>query len=168
MSPITGKQGLSPGARREALLQALWEAQDEAYALMAKYDALPHAYGEATLYQAEGLVIHRIGRQPGITISELSRLLDKTVSACSQIVGKLRDKGWVIAQRDPANSRRINLRLTEAGRQVYLDRLRFNRECQAVTFGMLQDFSDEALACHLAVQQALNEAYRGDILRGGQ
>ena len=42
------------GTGREELLQRLWEAQDEAYDLMAEYDSLPHRYGDNVLYQAEG------------------------------------------------------------------------------------------------------------------
>ena len=74
---------------REEVLQKVWEAQDEAYALMSEYDSLPHHYGNDTLYQAEGEIVNLIAAHPGITVTDLGDLLKRTVSACSQIVRKL-------------------------------------------------------------------------------
>ena len=81
--------------QREALLRQIWAAQDEAYDLMYEYDSLPHQYGENTLYQSEAQIIDLIGEHPEITVTELAAVLKKTPSACSQIVRKLRAKGWV-------------------------------------------------------------------------
>ena len=137
---------------REEVLQKIWEAQDESYALMSEYDSLPHHYGEDTLYQ-------------GITVTDLGEILKRTVSACSQIVRKLRAKGLVEQTRNPENNRLYNLALTESGRKVYEARHAFNLECQAITFQLLEDFTEEELEAHLRVQQALNQAYQGDIRR---
>ena len=79
---------------REELLRDIWEAQDEAYDLMYEYDSLPHRYGDNTLYQSEAHVIDLIGENPEITVTEIAAILKKTASACSQIVRKLRAKGW--------------------------------------------------------------------------
>ena len=80
---------------REDVLQQVWEAQNEAYDLMYEYDALPHQYGENTLYQAEAHTVDLIAAHPGITATDLAEILRKTVSASSQIIRKLRTKGWV-------------------------------------------------------------------------
>ena len=80
------------GKDRDKLFAQLWEAQDEAYDLMYEYDTLPHHYGENIMYQAEGHIIDLIAVYPGITITDLSNILRKTASACSQIVRKLREK----------------------------------------------------------------------------
>ena len=37
--------------------------------------------------------------------------------------------------------------------------------CQEITFKLLSEFTDEELAIHAKVQQAINEAYRGDVER---
>ena len=87
---------------RDEVLREVWEAQDEAYILMCEYDALPHCYGEDTLYQSEGHIIDLIAAQPGITATDLAGILNKTVSACSQMIRKLRAKGWVKADKKPA------------------------------------------------------------------
>ena len=99
--------------QREALLRQIWAAQDEAYDLMYEYDSLPHQYGANTLYQSEAQIIDHIGEQPGITVTELAAILKKTPSACSQLVRKLRAKGWVTQVRNEANNRiRITRRST--------------------------------------------------------
>ena len=37
--------------------------------------------------------------------------------------------------------------------------------CQEITFKLLSEFTDEELVIHAKVQQAINEAYRGDVER---
>jgi DNA-binding MarR family transcriptional regulator len=151
--------------RREELLTQIWKEQDRAYSLMYEYDSLPHHYGENILYQSEAHIIHLIGKQPNVTITELAAILGKTLSACSQIVRKLRGKGWVVQTRNVDNNRQINLNLTESGQMVYRDHLEFNLECQKLTFQLLKTFTEEELEHHMLVQQKLNEAYEGDVER---
>ena len=153
------------GEKRDALLRKLWEAQDEAYDLMCEYDALPHHYGDNILYQAEGHIIDLIAVYPGITITDLGNILKKTASACSQIVRKLKEKGWVEQTRNRDNNRQYNLKLTDFGMQVYEDHQNFCRACQKETFLMLKDFTEEELENHIRVQEKINEAYQGDVRR---
>lgn len=148
---------------RDEVLREVWEAQDEAYILMCEYDALPHCYGEDTLYQSEGHIIDLIAAQPGITATDLAGILNKTVSACSQMIRKLRAKGWVKQIRNEENNRLYNLLLTEAGEKVYQAHAHFQQECQTRTFHLLDEFSEEELSIHLAVQKRLNSAYREDV-----
>ena len=150
---------------RNEVLQRIWEAQNEAYNLMNEYDSLPHYYGEDTLYQAEGEIVNLIAAHPGTTVTDLGEILKRTVSACSQIVRKLRAKGLVEQTRNPENNRLYNLTLTESGWKVYQARQTFNHECQAITFALLEGFTEEELEAHLRVQRVLNQAYEGDIRR---
>ena len=149
--------------QREALLRQIWAAQDEAYDLMYEYDSLPHQYGENTLYQSEAGIIDLIGDHPEITVTELAAILKKTPSACSQLVRKLRAKGWVTQVRNEANNRIFNLHLTESGQRVYQDHTAFNHSCQEATFRLLETFSTQELEHHLMVQRKLNEAYQSDV-----
>lgn len=149
--------------QREALLRQIWAAQDEAYDLMYEYDSLPHQYGENTLYQSEAQIIDLIGEHPEITVTELAAILKKTPSACSQIVWKLRAKGWVTQVRNEENNRIFNLHLTESGQRVYQDHTAFNHSCQEATFRLLETFSTQELEHHLMVQRKLNEAYQSDV-----
>lgn len=149
--------------QREALLGQIWAAQDEAYDLMYEYDSLPHRYGAHILYQSEAHIIDQIGEHPEITVTELAAILKKTPSACSQIVRKLRAKGWVEQVRNAENNRIYNLSLTESGQAVYQEHTAFNRSCQEATFQLLSNFSLEELEHHLMVQQKLNRAYTTDV-----
>ena len=151
--------------QREALLRQIWAAQDEAYDLMYEYDSLPHQYGENTLYQSEAHIIDLIGEHPEITVTELAAVLKKTPSACSQIVRKLRAKGWVEQVRNAENNRIFNLYLTDSGQRVYQDHTSFNHCCQESTFRLLDTFSVQELEHHLMVQKKLNEEYRDDVKR---
>lgn len=151
--------------KRQELLKKVWDAQDEAYELMVEYDALPHHYGEVILYQAEGEIIDLIAIHPGVTITDLGNILKKTASACSQIVRKLREKGWVEQTRNRENNRVYNLTLTEEGMQIYQSHQAFTQNCQDITFELLGDFSEEELETYLRVQEKLNEAYHGDVKR---
>lgn len=153
------------GEKRKALLKQLWEAQDAAYDLMCEYDSLPHHYGENILYQAEGHIIDLIAAYPGITITDLGNILKKTPSACSQIVRKLKAKGWVEQTRNKENNRQYNLELTGGGMRVYEDHRSFNRACQEATFALLESFTDEELEHHVQVQRKVNEAYQEDVRR---
>ena len=138
---------------------------DTAYDLMSEYDSLPHSYGENILYQAEAHLIDLIALNPDVTVTDLAGMVRKTPSACSQIVRKLRAKGWVEQVRNAANNRQVMLRLTPAGEHVYRDHAAFDRQCQALTFQRLEGFTEAELAAYLAIQRQINEAYADDVRR---
>ena len=152
-------------ARRKELLAEIWNAQDDAYELMYEYNSLPHWYGDNVLYQAEGHIIDLIADHPGITVTELGAILHKTPSACSQLVRRLRAKGWVEQTRNEENNRLYNLTLTESGMHIYRDHLQFAQSCQDIAFRLLSKFSTQELESHLQVQRRLIEPYRGDVMR---
>ena len=151
--------------KREELLEQIWAAQDTAYDLMSEYDSLPHSYGENVLYQAEAHLIDRIALHPGVTVTDLANMVRKTPSACSQLVRRLRDKGWVEQVRNTANNRQYMLRLTESGQALYRDHSAFSADCQQRTFDRMAEFTEEELALYLRVQKRINEAYADDVRR---
>lgn len=148
---------------REELCQKLMDIVDIGYDLMAEYDSLPHQYGEVTMYQAESKVIQYIGRHKSATISEIAASNGKTPSAYSQIIRKLKQKGWVEQVRNQHNNREYNLFLTEAGWRVFNDHHKFEQACYARAFQKLEIFTDEELELYCRVQQRLNEAFRLDV-----
>jgi DNA-binding MarR family transcriptional regulator len=82
---------------RDEIFAELMEQIDESYDLMSDYDAIPHNYGgDEYLYQSESQIIHVVGEHPGITARELSDLIRKTPSFCSQNIKKLRAKGYKV------------------------------------------------------------------------
>ena len=149
----------------DELLEKIWDSQDVAFDLMTDYDALPHQYGEFTLYQAEAHLINLIASHPDITVTDIANILQKTPSACSQIVRKLHAKGWVEQRRNEANNRIFNLRLAPEGERVFHNHNAFDENCQRRTFEKLDSFTEKELEIYLKVQEQLNEAYEGDIQR---
>lgn len=81
------------------------EAVDDGYDLMTEYDSLPHRYGDVVLYQAESKVIQYIGHHKSVTLTENANTNGKTSSTYSQIIRKLRQKGWVKQVRNEHNNR---------------------------------------------------------------
>ena len=148
---------------REELCQKLMDIVDAGYDLMVEYDSLLHQYGEVTMYQAESKVIQYIGRHKSATITEIAASNGKTPSAYSQIIRKLKQKGWVEQVRNQNNNREYNLFLTEAGWQVFNDHHKFEQACYARTFQKLKIFTDEELELFCRVQQRLNEAFKLDV-----
>jgi DNA-binding MarR family transcriptional regulator len=136
---------------------------DRGYKLMAEYDSLPHRYGDITLYQAESKVVQYIGKHEAVTNTQLANAGGKTPSAYSQIIRKLKEKGWVTQVRNEHNNREYNLYLTEAGWQVFHDHDHFEQACYTRAFKMLEAFSDEELELFCKVQESLNEAFRQDV-----
>nr|WP_125140972.1 MarR family transcriptional regulator [Clostridium transplantifaecale] len=136
---------------------------DESYRLMHEYDSMIHDYGTAVLYQAESKIIHLVGEKPGVTAVELSAILKKTPSACSQILRKLRRKGWIEQTRNADNNREYNLNLTPEGWAIYEGHNQFEQRCYKRTYHNLGSFSDEQLMIYVEIQKKLNETFIQDV-----
>ena len=108
---------------RSQLFNQLLDSLNESFSLMEEYDAVPHDYGAAVLYQAESQIIHLVGHQPGITASELATILRKTPSACSQLIRKLRKKDWLFQMRNRKNNREYQLYLTDEVLNVIVEQI---------------------------------------------
>lgn len=136
---------------------------DEGCSLIMEYDSFPHDYGDAVLYQAESRIIHLVGETPGITATELAGILKKTPSACSQLIRKLRQKGWMEQIRNENNNREYRLNLTEEGWNIYKGHYKFEQRCYLRSFHNLDGFSDEDLNVYMAIQKKLNESFAIDV-----
>lgn len=145
------------------LFEEIMKAMDVAYDLMYEYDSLPHQYGDSVLYQAESHLIQLIGKQQGITTTELSRAMNKTSSACSQLIKKLREKKWVYQVRNEENNREYNLHLTEEGKHIFENHEAFDKLCYEHKFGELSKFTKEELQTYLEVQNLINKTFKEDV-----
>ncbi len=150
-------------AARYALFCKLLETLDVGCQLMEEYDALPHQYGEDTLYQAESHTIQLVGKNPGITVTDLATVMKKTPSACSQIIRKLRIKGWIKKNRNSRNNREYNLHLTEHGWIIFENHERFDQECYERNCANLVGFTDEELKIYIAIQEQINTSFCQDV-----
>lgn len=148
---------------RYALLRRLIESFDQGWKYVYDYNNLLHDYNGVILYQAESQFIRKIGDEPGITITELSLLFDKTKSACSQLMRRMKDKGWLIQTRNASNNREYNLYLTDKGLEIYKKHEEFEETCYRRTARMLEQFSLDELKIYVNIQNQMNEAFRMDV-----
>jgi DNA-binding MarR family transcriptional regulator len=150
--------------KRDEIFGELMEQIDEAYDLMSDYDAIPHNYGgDEYLYQSESQIIHVVGEHPGITARELSDLIRKTPSFCSQNIKKLRAKGYIEQTKNKYNAREYLLQLTEKGREMYAEHRDFEQRCLRRTLGNLSGFSDDELRRFIDIQKKINETFALDV-----
>jgi DNA-binding MarR family transcriptional regulator len=68
---------------------------------------------------AQHFALRIIGRQPGITMSDLAEATLTTRSAISEVVSRLYARGLLKRSTDPQDSRRIHLQLTPEGERVW-------------------------------------------------
>lgn len=148
--------------RYEIFLQMMKE-MDKAYDLMEEYDAMPHKYGKENLYQAESHTIEMIGKNQGITVTEIAKRMHKTKSACSQIIRKLRNKGWVDQKRNDENNREYNLFLTEDGWHIFKSHEEIDTLCFSRGMKNLSTFTEEELHLYLKIQKQINVSFRQDV-----
>ena len=104
--------------QRYQLFMELIDEFDRGCDLTEEYDSLLHNYNGIILFQAESQMIKMIGNHPGITASEISKSFGKTGSASSQLIRKLKEKGWVRQERNEVNNRLYNLYLTDEGSAI--------------------------------------------------
>ena len=149
--------------KRYELFCQMIDSFDDGCDLTNEYDAMLHNYNGVIMFQAESQLIKMIGNNPGITASELAQRSKKTNSACSQLIRKLKQKGWVIQKRNESNNRMWNLFLTEEGEQIYQAHYQFESRCYLRTFHSLEQFTEEELGIYLKIQNQINETFKIDI-----
>ena len=70
----------------------LLDTFDQGCDYVNEYNAMLHDYNGIILYQAESQFLKKIGDNPGITITELATYFNKTTSACSQLMYRMKRK----------------------------------------------------------------------------
>jgi len=72
----------------------------------------------STITGAQALALGHIGRHEGLSINELAGLTCTHQSTVSEVVGRLEALSFLIRTRSENDGRRVELRLTEAGRKL--------------------------------------------------
>lgn len=148
---------------KEALMLEVLSVMDEISSIMREYDSAQHIYAGYRLYQTEAHMVEQIGNCPGISASELSKTFSKTVSACSQIIKRLRQKGLVTQNRMRENGRIYNLNLTDAGMEVYKDHRRLEAHCFKRDMKKFSDISIREIMYFLKVSGKLHTCFQLDL-----
>lgn len=154
---------MSHNPKIEELYIQIMNGLEVSYHLMAAYDEMPHKYGDSILYQVESHTVELIGSKPGITASELAASMNKTPSASSQIIRKLRKKDLVFQKRNNDNNREYNLFLTEHGWNIYKAHAAVDQECGKRKMEKLSLFSEEELRAYLKIHSVINEEFEVDV-----
>lgn len=154
---------MSKNTKFDEIYDEIMDSLETSYRLMEVYDAMPHKYGDSVLYQVESHTIEMIGEKPGITAAELSAKMNKTPSACSQIVRKLKKKELVCQKRNDENNREYNLFLTEDGWKIYQAHAAVDEECGRRKKERLSGFEKEELSIYLKINKVINEEFEVDV-----
>lgn len=101
----------------------------------------PHDYGDGIVFAAvEMHVLEKIYLNPGITVSDLAKINNRTRSAISQSVSKLERKGLVTKTPQENQKNRISLWCTPDGKRLTKLHMKFDDEHTAEFFGKLSEY----------------------------
>jgi DNA-binding MarR family transcriptional regulator len=116
---------------------------------------------EIGLGRAHHRVLHFVGRNPGMTVSELLGILRITKQSLARVLGELVERGHVAQAKGGADRRQRLLTLTETGAE--LERRLFARQkaCLAPAFGAA---GPDAFAGFQAVMRAIMEPAARSLL----
>jgi DNA-binding MarR family transcriptional regulator len=92
----------------ELLFYAYRDFTGEPDAILDKYD----------LGRAHHRVIYFVGRNPGITVTELLEILRITKQSLSRVLGHLLETDFISQRADPADRRRKQLTLSDKGKAL--------------------------------------------------
>jgi DNA-binding MarR family transcriptional regulator len=92
-------------------------------------------FREIGLYRGQPPVLTELGKQEGITQSELAERLELTQATMTNLLNRLEASGFIHRQRNSRDSRCSNLYLSEAGKEklaeirkttLHIDQVAFN------------------------------------------
>ena len=141
----------------------LLDTFDQGCDYVNEYNAMLHDYNGIILYQAESQFLKKIGDNPGITITELATYFNKTTSACSQLMYRMKKKNLLEQRRNEHNTREYNLYLTADGEKLYKFHKIFETQCYQRTARMLSSFTQEELDTYIRIQEKMNESFLMDV-----
>ncbi|WP_455682572.1 MarR family transcriptional regulator [Thomasclavelia sp.] len=145
------------------LFKQVIETIDEGYDLMQEYANKPHQYHNLMLYPVETHTLQMIGNNPGITASLISKMLNKTPSACSQILRKLEKKELILKAKNPENNREYKLYLTDISKVIYDLHEQRDDKILSRYYQNLTVLTNEEIQTYLKVQKALNKEFKQDL-----
>lgn len=111
----TSPETPAPAARLGAVLEFMGHLWSLDHALQSASKRMEARHG---VTGPQRLVVRIVGRRPGISAGEVSRILHLHPSTLTGILRRLTERGIVERRPDPADARRALLRLTAAGRDI--------------------------------------------------
>lgn len=148
---------------KEALVLEALNTVEEISMIMREYDSKQHIYAKHKLYQTEAHMLEQIGNCPGINASQLAVIFSKTISACSQIIKKLLQKGFITQSYMQGNARVRKLYLTEAGKKIYNDHNSLENRCFRRNVKEFEDISTQEIEVFLKICGIFNKCFQLDL-----
>lgn len=141
----------------------LYEAMEKGSQLIGRYNALPRSYEGYELFPVETHTLQKIGQLEPVTTKQLADDMEKTPSAVSQIVKKLKVHGLVKLTKNPQNNRETFISLNETGRKIYLAHELLDSDMMEKFAVTLHDFPKNDLEKCIRIQQRLNEKFAENL-----
>jgi DNA-binding MarR family transcriptional regulator len=102
------------------------------YRVLSKYIAserIPKDFGiKCKLYPSEIHMVHAIGKNTGINVTELATYLGITKGAVPKMIKKLSSKGLVESYKSINNKKEVYLKLTAEGKKAQKGYLQYHKE----------------------------------------
>lgn len=141
------RDAVPPGPARRAGDVALGPALRRAWVgYRLQLDEAMAAAGFADDAFPDGRVLTVCSRHPVVTVSEIGRELGITRQGASKIVGRLRERGYVVLDRSPVDGREKIVRLTDRADAYLATRRRAARAIERRVRRQIGDAAFEALA----------------------
>ncbi len=138
-----------------------FELGDLFYRVISKYMAserIPKDFGvKQKLYPSEIHMIHAIGKNSGINVTDLAAYLGITKGAVPKMVSKLKAKRLVESFRSSENRKEVYLRLTDEGRKAQRGYLQYHRDRNAYLKKFYNKLSGDDVEL---IKKVLNEMER--------
>ena len=129
--------------------QTVVEVMMQFYRVVNKINELekmPYDFGVGEkLYPSEIHTIQAIGNNSGINVTELAKKLGITKGGVSQMVSKLKKRGFINKVRHMENDKEVLLILTQKGRQAYEGHEKFHNEMYMDFMQYMSDISPEQI-----------------------
>lgn len=91
----------------------------------------PHDYGDGQiLSMVEMHTLSMIADHPGLCVTDVAKMWNRTLGAATKNVNKLQKKGYVIKKKEPGNNKSVHLFLTEEGMHLDLLHKKYDRAAQ--------------------------------------
>lgn len=145
------------------LFNTMIEVIDQSYDLINEYENKTHQFENTMLYPMETSIIKIIGIHPGITVSEISIMLNHTVSACSQILKKIEQKNLIIKEKNKDNNRKYHLYLNDEGKKVFIKHQDMENNMLDRYYQDMINISDDEIETYIKIQKILNNEYIKDL-----
>ena len=111
--------------------------------------------------RAHHRVIYFVGRNPGMTVSQLLEILQITKQSLARVLRQLVDDGFIEQRLDDKDGRRRLLHLLDKGREIEI--LLTTRQAERISTAFDQAGSDAADAFKDVLRHIINEKDRGRV-----